>query len=91
MSKSNFSFLKSNILLLVVLLSSHLTSAQLLELDYTSEKKKESSFKIHLIRYGIIGVSSLQHLDLTTEVLKMRYDSKNAKTSLRERFETYVV
>jgi hypothetical protein len=52
-------------------------SSQLLELDFTSEKKEESSFKIHLIRYGIIGVSSLQHLDLTAEVLKMRYDAKN--------------
>tara|TARA_B100000886_G_C20420366_1_gene491288 strand:+ start:1861 stop:2634 length:774 start_codon:yes stop_codon:yes gene_type:complete len=77
MSKFNFSFFKSNILLLGVLLSCHYASAQLLELDYTSEKKEESSFKIYLIRYGIIGVSSLQHLDLTTEVLKMRYDSKN--------------
>ena len=77
MSKSNFSFFKSNIFLLGVLLSCHFASAQLLELDYTSEKKEESSFKIYLIRYGIIGVSNLKHLDLTTEVLKMRYDSKN--------------
>ena len=76
MSKSNLLF-KYSLLLMVNLLCIQQASSQLLELDFTSEKKEESSFKIHLIRYGIIGVSSLQHLDLTAEVLKMRYDAKN--------------
>ena len=76
MSKSNLLF-KYSLLLMVNLLCIQQASSQLLELDFTSEKKEESSFKIHLIRYGIIGVSSLQHLDLTAEVLKMKYDAKN--------------
>ncbi|MDA8948380.1 hypothetical protein N9H57_04500 [Flavobacteriaceae bacterium] len=77
MLKSRFFVFKSSFLLLVIVLSSHFVNAQLLELDYTAERREESSFRIHLIRYGIIGVSSLQHLDLTAEVLKMRYDAKN--------------
>ena len=58
-----------------LLLSMHLP-AQLLELDYTTGKREEESFRIQLIRTGIVGISSLKHLDLTLEVLKLRYDSK---------------
>ena len=53
-----------------------ITSAQLLEIDYSLEKKKESSFRVHVIRYGIVGVSNLQHIDLSVEALKLRFDSK---------------
>lgn len=76
MSKSNL-LLKYSFLFILNLIGFQRASSQLLELDFTSETKEESSFKIHLIRYGIVGVSSLQHLDLTAEVLKMRYDTKN--------------
>ena len=53
-----------------------ITSAQLLEIDYSLEKKEESSFRVHVIRYGIIGVSNLQHIDFSVEALKLRFDSK---------------
>ena len=53
-----------------------ITSAQLLEIDYSLEKKEESSFRVHVIRYGIVGVSNLQHIDLSVEALKLRFDSK---------------
>jgi len=53
------------------------TSAQLMELDFTSEKREESSFRIHFLRSGIIGVSSLKHFDITAELLKFRYDTQN--------------
>jgi len=76
MSKSNL-LIKYSFLLMVNLLCIKKASSQLLELDFTSEKKEERSFKIHLIRYGIVGLSSLQHFDLTAELLKMRYDAKN--------------
>jgi len=31
-----------------------ITSAQLLEIDYSLKKKEESSFRVHVIRYGVI-------------------------------------
>ena len=31
---------------------------------------------IHLIRTGIVGMSSLKHLDFTIEALKLRFDAK---------------
>ena len=49
---------------------------QLLELDYSKQKQEESSFKVHLIRTGIVGMSSLKHLDFTIEALKLRFDAK---------------
>ena len=77
MFKMSFSFFKYCFWLVGIFLYGQFANSQLLELDYTSEKREESSFRIHLIRYGIVGVSSLQHLDFTVEVLKMRYDAKN--------------
>ena len=47
--------------------------SQRLDTDFNAEKREESSFKIRLLRHGIIGVSSLQHLDLSAEVLQFRY------------------
>lgn len=47
--------------------------SQRLNIDFNAEKREESSFKIRLLRHGIIGVSSLQHLDLSAEVLQFRY------------------
>ena len=49
---------------------------QMLELDYSKQKREESSFKVHLIRTGIVGISSLKHLDFTVEALKLRFDAK---------------
>tara|TARA_B100001027_G_C16235713_1_gene316916 strand:+ start:33 stop:806 length:774 start_codon:yes stop_codon:yes gene_type:complete len=49
---------------------------QMLELDYSKQKREESSFKVHLIRTGIIGMSGLKHLDFTIEALKLRFDAK---------------
>ena len=49
---------------------------QMLELDYSKQKREESSFKFHLIRTGIIGISGLKHLDFTIEALKLRFDAK---------------
>jgi hypothetical protein len=69
-------FSKTVFVLLGMLLWSPVSRAQLLEMDFTSEKREESSFRVHLIRYGIVGLSSLKHIDLTSELLKIRYDSK---------------
>ena len=52
------------------------SKAQLMEIDYTKEPREESSVRLQLIRTGIVGISSLKHLDLTVEVLKIRYDAK---------------
>jgi hypothetical protein len=77
MQKKCFHPLKLTIYIVGIFLSCQLTNAQLLELDFTSEKREESSFRIHLIRYGIVGASNLKHLDLTAEVLKFKYDTRN--------------
>ena len=77
MQKKCFHPLKLTIYIVGIFLSCQLTNAQLLELDFTSEKREESSFRIHFIRFGIVGASSLKHFDLTAEVLKFRYDTKN--------------
>ena len=69
--------LKNNLNWLVsFLLLCSLSSAQLVELDYSKDKRKESSLRVHFIRQGIIGISSLQHLDLSAEIFKVRYDGK---------------
>ena len=70
------STLKYSIFLVVFLLQGTFCHAQLLELDYTKDKREESSFRAQLIRTGIIGVSSLKHIDVTVEGLKLRFDSK---------------
>lgn len=75
-SKLVFSFKKKRYLIGFLLFST-LTYGQLLEIDYTQGKREESSFRVQLFRTGIVGVSSLQHLDLTLEALKLRYDAKN--------------
>ena len=75
-SKLIFSYKKKRFLIGFLLFSA-LTYGQLLEIDYTQGKREESSFRVQLVRTGIVGVSSLQHLDLTLEALKLRYDAKN--------------
>ncbi len=77
MLQSNSFCHKNLIWLISLILYCQFTSAQLLEPDFTSEKREENSFRVHLIRTGIIGISSLQHFDLTAELLKFRYDTKN--------------
>ena len=69
-------FRQKRIWLISFLMLCGFCSSQLLEIDYDLGKKEESSFRVHILRYGIIGVSSLQHLDLTSEVLKFKYDAK---------------
>ena len=61
------SALKYSIFLVVFLLQGAFCHAQLLELDYTKDKREESSFRAQLIRTGIIGFSSLKHIDVTVE------------------------
>ena len=73
------SALKYSIFLVVFLLKGAFCHAQLLELDYTKDKREESSFRAQLIRTGIIGVSNLKHIDVTLEGLKLRFDSKKTK------------
>ena len=69
--------LKNNLNWLVsFLLLCSLSSAQLVELDYSKDKRKESSLRVHFVRQGIIGISSLQHLDLSAEIFKVRFDGK---------------
>lgn len=68
--------LKTRLFVVGFLLLGTSLPAQLLEIDYNSGKREEESFRIQLIRTGIIGISSLKHLDLTLEVLKLRYDTK---------------
>ena len=51
--------------------------SQLLDLDYTKQKREESSFKAYFIRNGIISLSSLKHLDVTAELSKLKYFTKN--------------
>jgi len=69
-------FKQKQILLICFLILCNFCFSQLLEIDYAQGKKEESSFKVHVLRYGIIGGSSLQHLDITSEVLKFKYDAK---------------
>lgn len=57
-------------------LLSSFSSAQMLDIDYAQGKREESSFRVHFFRYGVIGISSLQHLNVTSEVAKFRFDAK---------------
>lgn len=66
-------FLNFLFFLLGVFYTSKGLYSQLLNTDFIAEKREESSFRIHLLRHGIIGASSLQHLDLSAEVLQFRY------------------
>ena len=74
--KKKNKFKNFGILFVGFLLLTNLTSAQLLEIDYSKDKREENSVRVHFIRQGIIGVSSLQHLDLSAEIFKVRYDGK---------------
>ena len=76
MSLKAISSLKYSIFTAVFLLLNTLSYAQLLELDYTKGKREENSFRIQLIRTGIMAVSSLKHFDVTVEALKLRFDTK---------------
>ena len=53
-----FSFKKKHYLIGLLLFST-LSYGQLLEIDYTQGKREESSFRVQLVRTGIVGVSSL--------------------------------
>ena len=52
-------------------------NAQLLEVDYSIAPREENSVRLHLIRQGIIGLNTLQHLNSTLEVAKVRVQTKN--------------
>ena len=66
-----------NLIFLNFLIQPCLGYSQLMDLDYTKQKREESSFKAYFIRNGIIGLSSLNHLDLTAELSKLKYISKS--------------
>ena len=59
------------------ILQSALCFGQLLEVDYTKDKREENSFRIQFIRTGIVGISSLNHLDITLEAAKLSFYYKN--------------
>ena len=59
-----------------IFLLSRFCSAQMMDIDYAQGKREENSFRVHFLRYGVIGISSLQHLNLTSEVTKFRFDAK---------------
>jgi hypothetical protein len=61
-------------ILLFSLFSSIMSFAQLLELDFSEKRREESAFRLHVLRYGIVGISSLKHLDLSAELVKVRFE-----------------
>lgn len=68
---------KKKLFLIGFLLISPFGFGQLFEIDYTQGKREESNFRIQLIRTGIVGVSSIKHVDITIEAAKFQYDGKN--------------
>ena len=64
--------------LIALLIFPFVLSAQLLEMDFSEKAPTEQSVRVHFIRYGIIGVSSLKHFDLTAEILKIRYKGRRS-------------
>ena len=74
--KNSFSLFKFRVSFLGMVLFSQLATAQLMEMDFTTQKREENNFRFHLLRFGMVGLSSLQHVDVTAEVLKFRYDTK---------------
>jgi len=58
------------------MLFSSLCLGQLLDVDYSSGTREESQLRVQFLRSGILGVSSLKHLDLTVEGAKIRYDNR---------------
>ena len=76
MASKSSSFFKGSIFIIIFLLFGTFIQAQLLEIDYTKDKREENNFKAQFIRSGIIGASSLKNLDLTVEALKLSYNNK---------------
>ena len=76
MSSKSSSFFKGSIFITTFLLFGPFIQAQLLEIDYTKDKREENTFKAQFIRTGIIGASSLKNLDLTVEALKLTLNNK---------------
>ena len=76
MASKSSSFFKGSIFIIIFLLFGTFIQAQLLEIDYTKDKREENNFKAQFIRTGIIGASSLKNLDLTVEALKLSYNNK---------------
>ena len=66
--------LAKRFLLIFFFLSAFVGSAQLLEMDFSEKRRQESAFRLHVLRYGIIGISSLKHLDLSAELVKVRFE-----------------
>ena len=76
MGSKSSSFFKGSIFIIIFLLFGTFVQAQLLEIDYTKDKREENNFKAQFIRTGIIGASSLKNLDLTLEALKLSFNNK---------------
>jgi hypothetical protein len=76
MDSKNSVFFKGSIFTIIFLLFCTFVQAQLLEIDYTKDKREENTFKVQFIRTGIIGASSLKNLDLTVEALKLTLNNK---------------
>lgn len=65
------------IICLLLLAYSFNLHAQALELDYRSPVNKESFLKINVIKKFIGGVTTLGHLDFTSELISLDYKASN--------------
>ena len=65
------------LIIICFLIQPSLGYGQLLDIDYTKQKREESSFKAYFVRNGIFTISSLKHIDFTAELSKLKYISKS--------------
>ena len=79
------------ILYLLLLVSFFSLDAQLLELDYRSPVKKESFFKVNILKKFIGGVTTLGHLDFSTELMGVDYKSSKRLMGGLYLLSTYTV
>ena len=76
---------------ILFLFSIQFVTAQQIPIDYTATKKRESSFKVRLLKQGIIGINTLQHLDLTGELITINKTNTNGTSLSFTLFSTQAI
>ena len=77
MVKKPIQLIYFQLIIICFLIYPSLGYCQLIDLDNAKQKREERRFNAYFIRNGIISVSSLKHLDVTAELSKLKYFTKN--------------
>jgi hypothetical protein len=73
---------------IIIHFTTELIFAQQIDIDFNQGKKNENTFSFKVIEQGIIGISSIGHIDSTIEVVKIKYGLKEGFTSSFSLFTT---